>query len=145
MRSLLQFVLKYKIQILSLIGIVVSLYLIYSHYTDTSLACPENSVINCANVVTSQYSTFFTLPLPVYGILYFIFSFVLAFIPKLKKLLFVVSIIALILVFRLVYIEIALIGSICIYCTSLHIIIFLIFSILLYDLLVKNKSVSNNP
>ncbi len=144
MKNLKTFVLRYKIQILSLIGILISIYLIYSHYSDTSLACPESSVINCANVVTSQYSTFFTLPLPVYGIVYFIFSFVLAFIPKLKKLLFGVSIIALIVVFRLVYIEIALIGSICIYCTSLHIIIFFIFSILLYDLLVNNKSVSNN-
>ncbi len=140
MKNLLTFVLRYKIQILSFIGILVSLYLIYSHYTDTSLACPENSVINCANVVTSQYSTFFSLPLPVYGIVYFVFSFILAFIPRLKKLLFIVTIIALIIVFGLVYIEIALIGSICIYCTSLHIIIFLIFSILLYDLLVKKDS-----
>jgi uncharacterized membrane protein len=58
---------------IALVGLAVSIYLTVEHYTaSTVLACPENSVINCAKVTTSSYSKIGPVPVALLGAVYFI-------------------------------------------------------------------------
>ncbi len=127
------------IQYLSLIGIIISIYLTWVHYTYVQIACPETNVINCAKVLSSQYSTIFHIPLTLFGLFYFLVFFIFSFYKKYEKYLFIFSIIGVLSVFALVYIEIGLIKAICLYCTSVHILVFLIFFILLFKIFFAKR------
>lgn len=125
-------VLKYSISVLSFIAILISVYLLYIHFSGGIAACPDVGIINCQNVLTSPYSSFFYIPLPVFGIIYFLLIFILSFIDKLKNVILALSAISIIVVFSLLYIEFGLIHSICLWCSSIHLIALLIFFISLY-------------
>jgi uncharacterized membrane protein len=57
---------------LSLLGLGVSAYLTYEHYSaSTTLACPDTGAINCLKVTTSEYSTFLGIPVALLGLLFF--------------------------------------------------------------------------
>ncbi len=67
---------------ISLVGLAVSSYLTVEHYTaSTVLACPENSVINCAKVTTSSYSKVGAVPVALLGAVYFV-GMVLLCLPQ---------------------------------------------------------------
>jgi len=120
---------------LSLLGLADSTYLTIAHYTTpTILACPETKFINCARVTTSQYSTFHGIPIVFFGLIFFVLMLGLQ-LPRLWKnnSLFIwrsrlaLSILGLIAVFGLVYIELYKLHAICLYCTGVHVITFLVF------------------
>ena len=122
------------VQYLSLIGIIITIYLTWVHYTLVQVACPETNVINCAKVLSSAYSTVYHVPLTLFGLFYFLVFFIVSFFKKYEIFLFIFSIIGVLSVFALVYIEIGIIKSICIYCSSVHLLVLLIFFILLYKI-----------
>lgn len=122
------------VQYLSLIGIIITIYLTWVHYTLVQVACPETNVINCAKVLSSAYSTVYHVPLTLFGLFYFLVFFIVSFFKKYEIFLFIFSIIGVLSVFALVYIEIGIIKSICIYCSSIHLLVLLIFFILLYKI-----------
>jgi protein-disulfide isomerase/uncharacterized membrane protein len=67
---------------LSFSGILVSLYLSFSHYkvyTDITYKsfCAISSAINCDTVSQSPYSIFFHVPVPIWGIMGYCFFFLL--------------------------------------------------------------------
>ena len=58
--------------LISLVGLAAAGYLTVDHYTaSTVLACPENSVVNCAKVTSSSYSKIGPVPVALLGALYF--------------------------------------------------------------------------
>jgi uncharacterized membrane protein len=122
------------VQYLSLIGIIITIYLTWVHYTLVQVACPETNVINCAKVLSSAYSTVYHVPLTLFGLFYFLVFFIVSFFKKYEIFLFIFSIIGVLSVFALVYIEIGIIKSICIYCSSIHLLVLLIFFILMYKI-----------
>jgi uncharacterized membrane protein len=141
MENLKTYALKYSIPILSLIAVFISIYLLYVHYSPMSLACPDVGIINCSNVLTSSYSSFFGIPLPIFGLLYFILLIVLSFIKKTDIIILILSTISLFIVAALLYIEFGLIHSVCLYCSSIHLIAISIFFISLYKYLFRaNKT-----
>ena len=137
MKNLKTYVLKYSIPVLSLIAVFVSIYLLYVHYSPVSLACPDVGIINCANVLTSGYSSFFGIPLPIFGLVYFILLIILSFIKKTDLIVLILSTISLFVVATLLYIEFGLIHSVCIYCSSIHLIAIIIFFISLYKYIFR--------
>ena len=139
---------------LAIAGLGVSSYLTYTHFTDSKiLGCAENSTINCLKVTTSPQSYVFGIPVAVLGLLFYV-----AAVPLLspwawrmtRRLPFISagawqtarralpwvrlgSLLAGIgFVLYLVYAELYEIDAICLYCTSVHIITFLLFALTVF-------------
>jgi uncharacterized membrane protein/protein-disulfide isomerase len=79
----------YTVVFLVLVGLLVSLYLSYSHfrvYTDIGYKsfCAISKAINCDTVSQSAYSIFLGLPVPVWGTVGYIFFLLFLLIAKNK-------------------------------------------------------------
>ena len=121
---------------LAILGLGVSAYLTYTHYTESALAgCTETSgAINCGKVTTSSQSIVFGIPVAVLGLAFYVF---LAAIMSPyawrsgRREIAVARLVSLVVgigfVLYLLYAELFQIGSICLYCTSVHVITFLLF------------------
>lgn len=123
--------------ILAIAGIALSLYLVQYHYelkTGQSGWCDINSFINCNNIILSSYSEFADIPLGIFGAAwFFVFLFLrlsgrFQIIPRWlkensKELTILWCVLGLSLVSLLVYIELGILRSICIICTSAHMLV----------------------
>jgi len=121
---------------LAILGLGVSAYLTYTHYTETALAgCTETSgAINCGKVTTSPQSIVFGIPVAVLGLAFYVFLAAIMSpyawrsgrreiaLARLGSLVVGIG-----FVLYLLYAELFQIGSICLYCTSVHVITFLLF------------------
>jgi len=121
------------------LGLADSIYLTIAHYTTAAvLACPESKFVNCARVTTSPYSEIHGIPVVIFGLIFFVIMGAL-YLPiswrsNNKQLIYLrmaVSTVGLISVFYLVYVELYKLNSICLYCTGVHIITFILFVITL--------------
>jgi uncharacterized membrane protein len=126
--------------LLALGGLGVSIYLTYAHYTDSSLAgCHETSgLVNCGEVTTSSQSMIFgVIPVALTGLIYYVFMVAIMspwawnstweWMPKIRL---AAAVGGMGMVLYLVYAELLQIRAICLYCTSVHIITFLIFTLM---------------
>ncbi len=130
------------ILISSIIAIITSAYLLYSHYSDTSSFCDISKEISCDIVNRSIYSEIFGIPISLLSLITFLFiTTIAAFALKNKKLfnlnnknifdiIFWLMIIILISALYLVYIELFVLYSICPLCVLLDIIIIIILLII---------------
>ncbi|HEX4256121.1 MAG TPA: vitamin K epoxide reductase family protein, partial [Streptosporangiaceae bacterium] len=68
--------LRWSTFVLALIGLGVSIYLTYAHYTESALAgCTETTgVVNCGKVTTSPQSVVFGIPVAVLGLAFYVFA-----------------------------------------------------------------------
>jgi uncharacterized membrane protein len=126
--------------VLALIGLGVSSYLTYAHYTESALmGCSEKAgLVNCGAVTTSSQSMIFgTIPVALTGLIYYVFVVAVMspwawmstwkWMPSLRL---VTMVAGMGMVLYLIYAELFQIGAICLYCTSVHIITFLLFSLI---------------
>ena len=124
---------------LAVLGVLVSAYLTYEHYTGSStLACSENSVVDCSAVTKSFYNQLPPGPGPgapvaVLGLAYFVVVTLLC-LPmlwgrsrRLDLLRLVVLGGGVLMVLWLVYAELFRIDRICLWCTAVHIITVVLF------------------
>lgn len=121
------------------VGLAVSSYLIYYHYSARAGAegwCNINSQINCNKVILSRYSEIFGLPLGGLGIIWFASAGLLRYLGMVSSFglgpsfrisgsnipfyLFILSCIGLCTVTGLVYLEVFVVGAICLFCTLCH-------------------------
>ena len=120
---------------LSILGVVISIYLTITHYDKQSLICSSSGLVNCERVLSSSYSVVpgTAIPISIPGLLWFCVLGVLAFCawrlwPDRRSLLIgevAWSSLGLLTVLYLVYAEIVRLDAICVWCTSLHVIILL--------------------
>lgn len=126
--------------VLALAGLGVSIYLTIEHFTgSTSLACPETGKINCAKVTTSSYSEVLGIPVAVLGLLFFVAAVVLmsppawdAGIAWLRPVRLGSVIVGIAFVAYLVWAELFRVHAICLWCTSVHVLTFLLLAVTLY-------------
>jgi uncharacterized membrane protein len=121
---------------LALAGLGVSIYLTIAHFTESTLAgCSETKgLVNCTKVTTSAQSYVFGIPVAVLGLAFYLFAVVIMS-PwawrAARREIHLVRIASLVVgigfVLYLLYAELFLIGSICLYCTSVHVITFVLF------------------
>ena len=121
---------------LAILGLAASAYLTYTHFTDSALAgCTETSgAVNCGKVTTSPQSVVFGIPVAVLGLAFYVFLVAImspyawrsarreVALARMASLVVGIG-----FVLYLVYAELFDIGAICLYCTSVHIITFLLF------------------
>jgi uncharacterized membrane protein len=126
--------------ILSLAGLGVSIYLTIAHFTDKPLAgCSESGLVNCTKVTTSPQSYVFGIPVAVLGLAFFMAAVALMspwgwrWGRREVALIRIASlVVGMGFVLYLLYAELFTIGSICLYCTSVHAITFLLFVLTIF-------------
>lgn len=113
----------------------MSIYLTLTHYTKVvALVCSNNGAINCEKVTTSPQSVVFGIPVAVLGLLFFVSMLVLA-LPRvyqrpelsIARLRLASSVVGIGFVLYLLYCELFIIHAICLWCSSVHILTFIIF------------------
>jgi uncharacterized membrane protein len=104
------------------LGIVISGYLTYVHYSPSALVCLQSGIINCKSVVTSSYSVIFGVPLAVYSLLWFALALILTHYKKTRT---IAEIWLLIGIGGIIYslFSMYMLGEICVYCISLDVLI----------------------
>jgi len=143
----------YTVVLIALVGLVVSAYLSYSHYrvyTDIGYKsfCAISKAINCDTVSQSVYSIFLGLPVPLWGVVGYIFILLLLLIAKNKDaenkrvwtLLFLVSAAFTLYSVILAAISTFYIRSYCIMCIVLYAVNLLL---LFYTRMIRSRFKSN--
>jgi uncharacterized membrane protein len=142
--------------VLSLFGLGVSIYLTIAHFdTSVALLCSDKGFVNCAEVTTSPTSMVFGIfPVAVLGLAFYVFMTVInspwawrwqlgdghgahgavawihARLPWIRLGSLVVG---MCFVLYLIYAEIIDIGAICLWCTSVHVATFLLFTLIVFE------------
>lgn len=124
--------------LLSIIGLGLSIYLTVAHFEGTQiLACSTKGIVDCATVTTSPQSNFLGVPVVFLGLGYFVAMCALnspwawratAYWLHVTRL--VLAAAAMVFVLWLVYAELMIINHICLFCTEVHIVSFLLLIVL---------------
>jgi len=122
---------------LSVLGIALGTYLTVAHYTTASvLACAETGVINCTKVTSSSYSVVLGVPVALGGLLYFVAMLPLQLpnawrspSPTIRRARLVWSLLGVVTVLWLVYVELFRLDAICLYCTAVHVVTVALFGL----------------
>ncbi len=124
--------------IVSVLGLADAAYLTYEHFTQgASFACPENATVNCVKVTTSPESHVLGIPVAVLGLAFFLFM-VAVNSPwgwrapwqavHWARLAWVV--LGIVFVLYLIWAELFRINAICLYCTGVHVLTFILFALI---------------
>lgn len=114
--------------LLCVAGALVAAYLTYEHYsTATTLSCPNRGVLNCQKVTTSPESKLLGIPVALLGLMFFLGMIVLC-LPAawqsrsawLHRGRIAATLLGVAMVVYLVYVELFVLDSICIWCTVVH-------------------------
>jgi uncharacterized membrane protein len=124
--------------LLSLIGLGLSTYLTITHFEPHLLVCPPIAqIIDCQRVTTSAQSNILGVPVAILGLGNYLVMTVLnspwAWHSKhrwIHEVRFILAIVSMAFVLWLIYAELIIIGSICLYCTSVHVVTFAILVVL---------------
>jgi len=117
----------FYIQILSLFGIGLALYLLVEQFTQSSFRpCTINATINCDAVISGPLAKTFGIPTPLYGLFGYIGIFLTAFFHK-KKILLSITSLGLIFCLWIAYQELVLFRVICPVCILCQIIMTTVF------------------
>lgn len=133
--------LQWTTWVLSLGGLGVSIYLTIAHFnTSVTLACPATSTVNCEKVTTSPQSYAFGIPVAVLGLAFYVFLAVAnspwawrVTWPPLRWARIGSVVVGIVFVLWLVYAELFKIGAICLWCTSVHVITFALFVLIMFS------------
>jgi len=130
--------------LLSLVGAGIAIYLTTVHYENVPLICSASGLVDCARVLSSSYSVIpgTTVPITIPGLGWCVVMAVLALAAlrlssirrKILVAQFAWSLVGMLTVLYLVYIELVRLHTICAWCTGLHIVIFLMFLITIVQL-----------
>ena len=127
----------------SLAGAIIAIYLTIVHYNESvPLLCSNSGVVNCGLVLSSPYAVVFgtSIPISVPGLLWCLVMAALAIVglraqPRWLPLAqFIWALLGLFTALYLVYVEIVRLHAICAWCTSLHVLILLMFLVTLVRL-----------
>jgi uncharacterized membrane protein len=138
--------------VLSLAGLGVSIYLTIAHYTTaTILVCSNKGFVDCAKVTSSSQSMVFgVLPVAVLGLAFYVFMVAInspwgwrAQLPAIWWARLGSVIVGIGFVLYLLYAEIIQIGNICLWCTSVHVITFLLFVLIVFAATIRPLTVDS--
>jgi uncharacterized membrane protein len=132
---------------LSALGLVDSAYQTYTHYSGTGLlGCAANGD-PCVVVQHSPESYVFGIPVAVLGVAFYLFMVAIcspwawwSARPAIRRVRLASAVIGIGFVLYLIYAEIIEIGRICPYCTSVHIITFLLFCLIVFHAAVREPA-----
>lgn len=126
--------------IICLAGLGVAGYLTYEHYTGSnSLVCSDKGIVNCLAVTTSTYSKITGIPVADLGLVFFAVMLPLQLPytwrrsePIIRNVRLAWATVGLMSVLYLLYTELFRIDAICLWCTAVHILTFIVFATTVY-------------
>jgi len=131
---------------LSILGALVSIYLIQEHYESQGSICDLSSRISCSKINKSSFSVLFSVPIAIFGLLWYFVIMVMSwniwadnrdsFVWITLQFLWTIS--GIIFVIYLVIAEV-IVGALCPFCTVVHIIVITQF-ILAYQMFKQQKT-----
>jgi uncharacterized membrane protein len=125
--------------ILSLVGAGIAVYLTAVHYENAPLICSTRGLIDCSRVLASPYSVVpgTSVPITVPGLAWCAVSAILAIVglrllrpqvrSRIQQAQFAWSLLGMLTVLYLIYVELVLLHTICAWCTGLHVVILIMF------------------
>ena len=124
---------------LCVVGLLVSAYLTYEHLTgSTTLACPATGTIDCAKVTSSAWASLLGIPVAPLGVVFFAVMLVLCRPTMLRRPSRQLDLlrlgfcgVGLLMALYLLWAELFQVHAICLWCTAVHILTFLLFATLL--------------
>jgi uncharacterized membrane protein len=125
--------------LLCLAGLGVSLYLTIAHYNaKVVLACPATGIVNCAKVTESPQSAILGVPVALLGLLYFA-AITPLHLPAawrsesglVRRARVAAAVAGILMVLYLIYTELFTLDALCLWCTAVHGITFLLFVVTL--------------
>jgi len=128
--------------VLALGGLGVSIYLTVAHFTSPRiLVCSEKGFVNCAAVTTSPESMVFgVFPVAVLGLAFYVFMAAAtspwawrATWAPVRWARFGSVIVGMVFVLYLLYTELFTLNAICLFCTIVHVITFLLFALIVFS------------
>ena len=128
--------------VLALGGLGVSVYLTVAHFTSPRiLVCSEKGFVNCAAVTTSPESMVFGIfPVAVLGLAFYVFMAAVtspwawrASWPAVRWARLGSVIAGMVFVLYLLYTELFTLNAICLFCTIVHVITFLLFGLIVFS------------
>ncbi len=132
--------LQWTTWLLSVAGLGVSIYLTIVELAPAALICSSTGIVNCANVLHSAEGHIVGIPVAYFGLAFYVYLVLLnspwawqrkeLFIQRLRLASIIVGIC---FVLYLVYAELIEIGNICIWCTSVHVVTFALFVLIVFD------------
>ena len=144
MRDIRNFPGQVLLLLLSLVGAGIAIYLTTVHYENVPLICSASGLVDCARVLSSSYSVIpgTTVPITIPGLGWCAVMAVLALaalrLSSIRRRILVAqfawSLLGMLTVLYLVYIELVRLHTICAWCTGLHIVIFLMLLITIVQL-----------
>jgi uncharacterized membrane protein len=130
--------------LLSFVGAGIAIYLTFVHYENIPLLCSSSGVVDCARVLSSSYSLIpgTTIPITVPGLGWCLVMGVLAIaalrLGSARRTILVAqfawSVVGILTVLYLVYVELVRLHTICAWCTALHVVILLMLLITIVQL-----------
>jgi uncharacterized membrane protein len=123
--------------LLSIFGLGVSTYLTITHFDKHALVCVSNATFNCEQVTTSPQSEIFGIPVAMLGLAFFVPMIALC-LPvawrsidrRIHLARLILSITGVGMILYLIIAELFLIKAICLWCSSVHLITFILFVII---------------
>lgn len=144
MRDIRNFPGHVLILLLSFVGAGIAIYLTTVHYENVPLICSASGLVDCARVLSSSYSVIpgTTVPITIPGLGWCAIMAVLAIAAlrlssvrgRILVAQFVWSLVGMLTVLYLVYIELVRLHTICAWCTVLHTVILLLLLITIVQL-----------
>ena len=126
--------------IVSLLGLADAAYLTYQHFSQSSTfaGCSEKGAINCEAVTTSAWSHVGIFPVSVLGLAFFAFMVAVnspwgwrAPWPAVHWARLASVVVGIVFVLYLVWAELFRINAICLYCTGVHVLTFILFGLVI--------------
>ena len=129
-----------SVLVLAVAGMAVAGYLTSVHYASVPLECSSSGVVNCEQVLHSHYAEVLGIPWSVGGIAWFAVSALLAIVglrvspepESLQPAQVVWSLFGLGVVFYLIGVELLSVKHVCIWCSSMHLLILLTLILVLF-------------
>jgi uncharacterized membrane protein len=138
--------LEFSTLALCVLGLADSAYQTYTHYSGTGLlGCSVNGD-PCQVVQHSPEAYVFGVPVAVFGVVFYVFMVAICSpralrvtAPAAGRIRLAAAVAGMGFVVYLIYAELVEIGEICPYCTSVHIITFLVFTLILFQTALRPK------
>ena len=113
------------------LGVIIASYLTLLHYdSQIPLVCSSHGFVDCESVLTSPESTWVGVPVSLFGWAWFVaYGVTLLARPRAVWIRRGLAMAGAATVLYLVYVEFVELGQICLWCSSLHIIILSLFGI----------------
>ena len=123
---------QWLLLVFAIVGAGVAIYITTVHYAQVPLFCSAQGVVNCERVTSSSYSVVpgTALPITIPGLAWFAISAGLAIggIRSSQRWIrgaeLAWTILGMLTVFYLLYVELVILHTICLWCTAVHVLIF---------------------